>query len=243
MLFSLQDVFNELKLRQKKRQKEKLESKFCSGHLDGFSLSCSPIPAPFFPFFVLIFFFWMRRKGKTERKSQRSMWGDRLRLCSDCNSIKHAHADLHCIIAFTITIVVRMNLFPFEMFFSLSWFWEIAQCSVHYESCPNILTVIKGVRWMIIVQQRLASVFGCVFAWGVFALFGQDILQDTHIWLTWCIFRWHVSFQDILKCKRGFATKRSSKSRRASNDDYRRSGRPGWTYQRRRISKKMPNGC
>ena len=70
---------------------------------------------------------------------------------------------------------------------------------------------------MIIVQQRRASVFGCVFAWGVFALFGQDILQDTHIWLTWCIFRWHVSFQDILKCKRGFATKRSSKSRRASN--------------------------
>ena len=59
---------------------------------------------------------------------------------------------------------------------------------------------------MIIVQQRRASVFGCVFAWGVFALFGQDILQDTHNWLTWCIFRWHVSFQDILKCKRGFAT-------------------------------------
>ena len=95
---------------------------------------------------------------------------------------------------------------------------------------------------MIIVQHCNSDVHqfraGCVFAWGVFALFGQDILQDTHIWLTWCIFRWHVSFQDILKCKRAFATKRSSKSRRASNDNYRWSGSPGWTYQRRRKSKK-----
>ena len=92
MLFSLQDVFNESKLwRKKKRRKEKLESKFCSGHLDGFSLSCSPIPVPFFSFFCFNFFFWMGRKGKTERKRQRSMWGDRRRLCSDCNSITDMH--------------------------------------------------------------------------------------------------------------------------------------------------------
>ena len=62
---SLQDVFNESKLRRKKRQKEKLESKFCSGYKDGFFLSCSPIPVPFFSFFCFNFF---EREGKAGHK-------------------------------------------------------------------------------------------------------------------------------------------------------------------------------
>ena len=110
----------------KKRRKEKLESKFCSGHLDGFSLSCSPIPAPFFPFFCFNFF--LNEKERQDRKKETEKhvrW--------QTSSVQwlqfdnwHAHVDWHCI-AFTIAIVVRMNLFPFEMFFT---FMVLGDCTM-----------------------------------------------------------------------------------------------------------------
>ena len=81
-------------------------------------------------------------------------------------------------------------------------------------------------------------IFGCVFAWGVCALFGQVHLPDAHFRIVWCIFRRHVDFQDILPRKRGFVTKRSTKSQIAWNHDFRRGGGPGRTFQCRQRSKK-----
>ena len=81
-------------------------------------------------------------------------------------------------------------------------------------------------------------IFGCVFAWGVCALFGQEHLPDAYFRIVWCIFRRHVDFQDILPRKRGFVTKRSTKSQIAWNHDFRRGGGPGRTFQCRQRSKK-----
>ena len=81
-------------------------------------------------------------------------------------------------------------------------------------------------------------IFGCVFAWGVCALFGQEHLPDAYFRIVWCIFRRHVDFQDILPRKRGFVTKRSTKSQIAWNHDFRRGRGPGRTFQCRQRSKK-----
>ena len=81
-------------------------------------------------------------------------------------------------------------------------------------------------------------IFGSVFAWGVCALFGQEHLPDAYFRIVWCIFRRHVDFQDILPRKRGFVTKRSTKSQIAWNHDFRRGRGPGRTFQCRQQSKK-----
>ena len=81
-------------------------------------------------------------------------------------------------------------------------------------------------------------IFGCVFAWGVCALFGQEHLPDAYFRIVWCIFRRHVDFQDILPRKRGFVTKRSRKRQKAWNHDFRRGRGLGRTFQCRQRSKK-----
>ena len=81
-------------------------------------------------------------------------------------------------------------------------------------------------------------IFGCMFAWGVCALFGQEHLPDAYFRIVWCIFRRHVDFQDVLPRKRWFVTKRSTKSQIAWNDDFRRGRGPGRTSQCRQRSNK-----
>ena len=189
---------------------------------------------------LFCFNFFMRRQDRMKQTEKHVRWQTSVQWLQLIHKTCTCRFTLHCIHAPLPSLLERI-CFLLRCFFT---FMVLGDCKM--QCTLRKLSKYFNIRQKSQVNDHNPTVtcisFRCVFAWswGVFALFGQDILQDTQIWITWCIFRWHVSFQDILKCKRGFATERSSKSRRASNDDYRRSGSPGWTHQRRRISKKMP---